>query len=614
MKKYLVLRIFGISALYAGVLLLLGTIQFSGKGAFTKQAGNLLIAGHYRSQEHPNQYVLAGGISVSFAGMEFGMTGVEDGFGLVKSDGQKEPALPETMLVSGTTVSFGLTGGSSIVFAADDQSGLGITVSLAQGVEALTLPYKPLKTAKIQDQADGQLVVVTDGLRYRFGRSLGSTERRALTLASDNPAITYQTVPETQELAFNPKDFIIPAGYDRQSYDKVISRWRDQCYTLWSRSMAGSNNEDLAVAYIGEAAARGTYSAAVAAVPSGFLNGSRRTYESCVFLGRLDQGLRSLAAAEQEKTARLSQLITEGSLDFLREPRVFAYLAARGEEGLIEKAADLVRNMDTAAISADILVGILEGYTDWSGAFAETPNPFGDAIPQAYLVIAQGIKKIPPGDKVFVFFDTADIAFNLRLGKALMVYAESAGNNDWAAIGRSLVSSVVALASDTGTAPAHLRLSPDGAAQEHGDSPRLSAAGLYRILTPGENYPRAARIQEKMWAWTGASDLIVTREDAVLDIAVTFPVGETHFLLVRGVPSPNRLQLYDMDYRTAPDFERYNSSGWSYSSAEQTLLIKMRHRSNVEHIKIFLPAQQPPQPPAVSNSVMRSGSKPAETA
>ncbi|MDR2517788.1 MAG: hypothetical protein LBD13_00050 [Spirochaetaceae bacterium] len=591
MKKYFLPHIFGLLVLYAGILLLLGTIQFSGRGAFTKQVGALLIAGHYRSQEHPNQYALAGGLRISFAGMEFSLTGADDGFALVKAGGQREPSLPETMLVSGTAVTFGLSGGTKLVFAAahtQENPGLEIRASLAQGVESLVLPYKPLKTAKIQDQADGQLVVVTDGLMYRFGRSLASAERHALIFSAEDPLLRYETVPETQELAFNPKDFIIPAGYDKQSYDKVVARWRDQSYTLWSRSMAGSNNEDLVVAYAGEAVGRGGYASAVAAVPSGFLNGSRRTYESSVFLGRLDQGVRSLSAAEREKMSRISRLVDQGSFDFLHEPHVFAYLADRGAGELIEKAAALARGMDPSAISKDILIGILEGYADWSAAFPEDPNPFGQSIAQTYLIIAQGIKKVPPADKVFVFFDTADIEFNLRLGKALMVYAESAGNNDWAAIGRSLAASVIALAADTGTAPAFLRLLPDNTAAEDTDSPRVSAARLYRLLNPGENYPRAAHIQGQMWAWTGASSLTVTRENTLLDIAVAFPVGETHYLLIRGVPPPNRLQLYNIDYRTAPDFERYNSSGWSYSSAEQTLLIKMRHRSPVEHIRIFL--------------------------
>jgi hypothetical protein len=58
-------------------------------------------------------------------------------------------------------------------------------------------------------------------------------------------------------------------------------------------------------------------------------------------------------------------------------------------------------------------------------------------------------------------------------------------------------------------------------------------------------------------------------------------------MLICGISRPSRLQLYGIDYRTAVDFERYNSSGWTYSASEQILLLKMVHRNQVEHIRIF---------------------------
>jgi hypothetical protein len=73
----------------------------------------------------------------------------------------------------------------------------------------------------------------------------------------------------------------------------------------------------------------------------------------------------------------------------------------------------------------------------------------------------------------------------------------------------------------------------------------------------------------------------------MLDIAAEFPVGETHYLLIRGVRPFAKLQLYGIDFRTDPRFERYDSSGWAYSPSEQALLVKMKHKSPAEHIRIF---------------------------
>jgi hypothetical protein len=119
---------------------------------------------------------------------------------------------------------------------------------------------------------------------------------------------------------------------------------------------------------------------------------------------------------------------------------------------------------------------------------------------------------------------------------------------------------------------------------------RLSAARLYRVLGFGEYRPRAAVIGSGVngiWAWTAASAVNAAQDGNVLDISVSFPMGETHHMMIRGVRPFTKIQLYNIDYRTDPQFERYDSSGWVYSSQDQILVLKMKHRAAVEHIRIF---------------------------
>jgi len=105
-------------------------------------------------------------------------------------------------------------------------------------------------------------------------------------------------------------------------------------------------------------------------------------------------------------------------------------------------------------------------------------------------------------------------------------------------------------------------------------------------------YPRAVAITRRggnaLYAWTVATD-IQARElsNNELEIDVSFPPGETHYMMIRGIRPFAKLQMYNMDYRTDPQFERYDSSGWTYSSQEQTLILKMKHRDQVEQIRIF---------------------------
>jgi hypothetical protein len=76
-------------------------------------------------------------------------------------------------------------------------------------------------------------------------------------------------------------------------------------------------------------------------------------------------------------------------------------------------------------------------------------------------------------------------------------------------------------------------------------------------------------------------------ENNVLDIGVSFPVNQTHYLLIPGIGAFSKIQLNNMDYRSDPQFETYNSPGWAYSASERTLLIKLVNKSQLEHIKIF---------------------------
>jgi hypothetical protein len=587
-----------------GILMLLGMVQFSAKGSFTKQVGNLVVTGHYRSQDRPNRYALSGDARVSFGGMEFGITASRNnGFSLVWFDGKKEHILPEYMSIADKTVIFEFPGGTELSFISQDMDKspeLMIYAVLGENTAALELPYKPLRGSKIHERDQGQLVIATNGVNYHFNRFLTDeerSERQVLILEDQRSFISYRAVPEVLEQTFDFGDFILPLAQDKQNYDKALGKWRDQSFSQWSKSISSSNNEDLVIAYTGEAISRGSYERAVAAVPSAFLNGNRRTYASTVFLGRLDLGLRSLAADERDKSNRLSQLINQQSLEFLKEPHVFQYFALRGSLTLIDEGAKLVRAIDPAKVSPDLIVGILEGYVDWNRYHttmektATPQNPFEGFINQIYLIISQGIKRISGVDRVFMFNNgIADMEFNLQLGKALMVYAEETGTSDWVAIGRSLVLSVISLMNESETIPAKLYLSEEGIITDDSAAPRISSAQIYRWLSPGENYPQGVSIGAPgsgIWTWTAASAIAVSQENEGLDLAVSFPVGETHYMLIRGISPPSRIQLYDIDYRTAPDFERYNSSGWSYSASERTLLVKMRHRSGVEHVKIF---------------------------
>jgi len=617
MRKPVFPRIFLLVLIYGALFAVLVMIQFAKQGGFTQKVGNLVVTGQYRlpgendPPKAPNEYFLDGDAHVFFGGIDFSMIRGNDGhsLSLIREDETKEETLPERMIISGNSVLFVFPGGTELGFSTQYTGGsLGMQISavFSEDVTGVELPFKPLRKSGIRNAGDGQFIVTADRVNYTFDRLPMDADTRMILIRAGEDPVSYGVIAERK--TFSPGDFILPQAQTAAAYDEVLTRWRDQNFSLWNRTVSDQNNEDLVVAFGEEALVRGTYKAAVAAVSPVFLGGRERTYESSVYLGNLDQAYRSLANREREKLARLSRQINEKSLEFLKETRVFEYFAVRGHISFFDAASDLVRTIDPATLALDLTPGILEGYVDWKAFRSTGDNPFERLVDQACFVVSESLRRSSttagngssaPVDRVFSFYGSqGDTEFNLRLGRALLDYTNVSAqaaphdgqNSSWAGIGRSLILSALSMGDASGAVNAGLVLSETGEISESTKSSALTSARLYRILSPGDLYPRALAIGatvNSIWTWTAAQAVSASQENNVMDIVVNFPAGEAHYMIVRGVRPFAKIQLYGMDFRTDPQFERYDSSGWSYIPQEQTLILKMKHRTQEEHVRIF---------------------------
>jgi hypothetical protein len=626
MRKPVAPRILGLLALYCAVFIALVMIQFTQKGNFSRQIGGMIINGQYRpsaddeTSSDANEFLLAGGALVSFGGLEFNLKNRNDrfdknGFVLIDSKGERQPAIPEYLIQSGDTVRFRLPEGTEIAFTSLYSGGgpeLRITAvfndddGLPNGVSTLEIPFKPQRSSVVRNTENGQLSVLYNNLYYQFVHfALGAGQERLL-LNREHPSVLYRARPQQ---GFNPADFVIAQAQSEQSFNDALAQWLDQSFSQWRAAANVPADEDMIIAYSGESLRRGNYQATVASLSPALPSG-RRTHESSVYLGGMPQALRSFTAAEREKLNRVTRLINTKSTDLLKESHVFTFLSIRGLTAQINNGLAYIRSIDPQSLTLDVTPGIFEGYVDITQLSLKADNPFEPLIERACELIAEGIQKSGEREMVLVYLnDSAEIEFNLRLGKALWLWAAAKGgeagdSNGWAALGRSLALSVLSLTESSGvtqaTAPRVLVRSETGERGEKPDS-RISTARLYRILNPGDFYPRAAGIgsgTNVIWAWTIVPAVSAVQDEESLDISVSFPVNETHYMIIRGIRSFGRIQLYDIDFRSDPQFERYDSSGWVYYPEEQILVLKMKHRVTTEHIRIFFRKEPEPEPAA----------------
>jgi hypothetical protein len=602
MKRPILPRIIGLLCLYAAAFVVIGAIQFARQDGFTRQVGDMQISGHYKTgkegvQAAPGEAAITGKLSVFFGGLEFLLAGEENGRSPPGSGPAEAGPSPEYMGISGNTAVFRLSGGGAISFTSmtkGDRAELQIRGDFLPDVEGFSLPYKPLRTSRVEDTENGLPLISARGRVYAFSPSVREKGQGILFLENGGAPVSYRVVPE--ELPFSPGDYTLGEALSRDSYGTLVQSWRDRNYSIWARSVRGGDDENLVLAFLGEAVSRGTYQNGKSLVSSAFLNGNRRGYGSSLYLGGAARTYPALGTADRERLNRLAALIDQGSPEILGEARAFEYLGLRGSGDLLDRAAALVRDMDPSGLRLELVPGVFEGFSEIKRRSPQGENPFGNLSRQACLLVSEQLHRVSglwnSGQGLILVFPEgiADTEFNLRLGKALALWAEAAGDEAWAAVGRSLVLSVLSLENGEGSVPRRLSLAEPDAAGGPTDraAERLDSSWLYRILQPGEYYPRIADPGiSGIWVWTCSPSVSASRENGILDISVSFPAGETHYVMIWGLEPFNRMQLHSMDWRSDPRYESYDSSGWVYYPRDQLLVVKMKHRVQAEHIRLY---------------------------
>lgn len=598
MKSNAFRRAVVVVVVYIAVAVLLTLAQFSRNTGFTFNIGSIAVSGKYAADiaEEGGKTVRAvtGPVSVFFGGMEFRLSSAE---GLLAIRGTSpHPVGPLAIQPIADGLIVRLEGGSELRFITQFSSGsetLRVTAVLAKGETEIRVPYKPLRSSRIAETASGKSAVVADGATYAFNAGSVDPDKRQAILRAASPAFTYGKQIERKGVAAT--DLVLPQAADVGAYENAKAAWLDRAFAAWERAMGGSPDEETVAVYMTESLRRGNYRSAIATTPKSFIDGNARGYATAPFFGRLDQGLRTLVAVERETLGRISRLANERDRRLFEERDLISYLELRASKTLSDDIAAFAATLDPAATTTVLATGYLECAADWKRLYPTKPNPFDKLMDQARFVLSRDLKKFEDGFVVVAVEGRADIALSLRAGAALVRAGAGEKDRPWIELGRTLVLSAVSLADPSGHLPASFSVPSEAgtlsqAAQ--GATDRIPHTRVYRSLWPEREAPRAVSLINDdgttVWAWTAAPSRAV-RDAEALDISVEFPVGETHYMLIRGIRPFEKIQLYGIDFRTDPRFERYDSSGWAYSASEQTLLVKMKHRSNVEHIRIFYP-------------------------
>jgi len=536
------------------------------RGRFLQSQTAALSAGENSGEEdETGMQSITGGIKLFYGGLEFNLK-EERGKGLTLAgiDGTVS-VNPEYMLVEGNTVRFELPGGTVLVFNSFESSRgpeLQISAEFAENISKVTIPFTPRKSTLVKDT---ETVIMFNNLIYSFLGQGQELESGAVTLSGERTFISYRS--KGKQKVLDPADFIIAQS---GNYENAFSAWKDSSFAQWNQGASVMQNEEDIIAYCAEALTRGRYASAIAAIPDGFMTSTRHSYRSAVFTGGMASAYRTINSVENDRMSLVTRLTREKSPDILKEEHILDYLYTRNNLSLANDVIDIINDIDPEMLISDYCPGLLEAYHDINLWHPEIKNPVEHVTEKILNLVLENLNRDTDNDLVYASnSEGLNMDFSLRLGKAVNDWAQSEQNAEWAAVGKSLILSV--LTNNTG------------------------AGKYYNVLKPGNYNPRAVWLADNgIWAWTVSPSVKASYISGNLNIDMSFPTGSAHYVIIRGIRSFIKIQMHGQDWRTDNQFERYDSSGWIYYSQDQTLILKIKHRSTLESVRIFYRVEAPP--------------------
>ncbi|GMO21628.1 MAG: hypothetical protein Pg6A_08850 [Termitinemataceae bacterium] len=598
MRKSLWPRILIIICLYAAIFLGVAVVQFMSQDGFNRRVGSLILSGRYKfnaafddtDNADPNEIPVENAVSVFFGGLEFKLSGgtQENLLSLIDFDGIRRPLIPKSMIIDEYSVRFKLSGGSVLAFYVQNKSlsdELIISSHLAEDALSIELPYRLTKNSTLDSKT---FAVIHNKQKYNFDRAIADNERQLIVFDHKNPVISYRVLNSGSR--FNPANFIISDAMGKQFYDDIVAQWRSSAFFEWNSNIGSSNDELEITAFISESARRNNYNKALASISEDFINSTSKSYLPSTFTGQLEGAARNMGRVEQERISAIEKLVKNRD-EILKQHKLFDFLLQRSKNTLFDEAIAMVKQISPDSITLADCPGALEGWWAFETWHKSKENPFGLLANRAKLLLSENLIKENDVPRVFVRTgNTIDVFFSIRLGMALAAYGDLGGSAEWAAVGRSIVLSVLSFAGKNASLPASLISGEDGRYIEQEDGDRLQPGFIYPYLNASDFYPHvvgAGTVMFGVWLWTSSPSVGASYRNNTMEFGITFPLNSPHYLIICGIRPFSRIQIRGMDYRSDQRFESYNSPGWVYLPGEQMLLLKLVHKNELESIKIY---------------------------
>jgi hypothetical protein len=603
-------RAIGLTLAYILVFGLVVLLQFGRNPGFMSRSGRLAVSAGF-SQSDKTKPVSA---RISFAGLVVGLSSDKPARLIAVDGSSKNLSLVKVArLPNGARLTFD---GGIELSAVSDGSNFSLSASASNADwTALVLPYA-LQGNSIFQSSPSSLVFEGSGTSYSVSPTaealgapagLASSGTISLHLGPESALVMKMMEPvpikqpQTGKAVAAQGATALPAAKDASAFKVDLDAWVAKAWlglssgrwdgnSLGWRDASGANaqfSEKALVAYLAEAAARGSYADAYARIkPAKNNNPGRLTYLSVPFLGETIAHMRGLESADKDEARRLSSLVQAKDPSIFEKEGLVHFLMDRCSAASAQEALRYAASVDATKLGVRDSVGYLACAVESASYLAAAENPFSGAAALADR-LASGVKKADSGYFLASEDGSVDLRLSLKAGFALVAFGTSQGKGSLVGAGQALVDSTINLSDSNGFIPAKASLANGALADKSGS---LAPEELYPLIASSPYYPREISLYREagqgVWAWTAAPSVRLETGNSRYLFTVSHSTSYAHYMAIYGIKPFKSIKLYDIDYSPDSAFESYDASGYLYNESSSGLYLKMKHKAQEERIDL----------------------------
>ena len=585
-----------IGLLIVDIVIIIGIfiLQFRTDSSILKKIGNLQIS-MAKQENESNSDELQNKLEVSYNGITL-HTDDSNSIKIIQKD---DPVAKNLKLInyeeSELQYTFHFTENVSLVFMLtqnDAESPLTIYADIPKDVTDLYIPFNFANNLNILKQDTNRIVL--EGKKQNWSINAAEIAENHLHFTYAENLAHYAIYDETKK--FELENLTTLASAQKQEYDNTVSTITANLITSFKSSLNDNSfTEQAVIAYIAAMAQNGNYKSAIDDIPQDYKKSDSRTYLSAPFLNNLANMNTLLDSAIKESNNQIKNAAASGLFDIFTTENLAAKFCIYPDK---TDVLTILRNAALADLSKATVAqvsGMMRTYVE----IAPLNSEYAAILQTAMEDCVQRITAACTFENEVLTISENDTFLSVvqaaEAGISLMRYGLSVNNDTYIKAGRVIVNSYLG---------------------ESSSFDLRTLTTLYPLLAYDNTlYPHIQLIhgsgKDVMWAWTCANDIKYSKDDeGALVLTITFPLEHTHYVIFKGIPAFEQIFIYDMAFRTDPRFETYNSSGYVYKSDSKTLLLKSRHKSEKEDIRMsYTPVPKATPAPAPKPAE----TKPAET-